>query len=565
MQYKKYFSFTIFFILLFSFELYGQSVLKLTPYNGNNSSFIFEQIKADTAANHGIPADRVYELEGGQIYLCIQIFYVASGQKLRLRSSNGEKAIIYLYPSGTGSSPQNPPGYFVRQRGGDLEMSGIELVGFFEPDWVNFDNIQGGMLRTDTEGSSIILDNCIFENINGQIIRTEGATKTIKVTNCIFANMGAVNTSNFGAGKGLDLRTNSCDSLILVNNTFTNYQDRVIRHYNIQNPVSGTGAIGYALIDHNTFYDGMGFHGLLSLGDVGNEVTISNNLFVDAFASGEDPSDSTRTQEFGSTGDQYPNGYNKMYWIFTSPNDTTEWNVTKNYYAISAEGQAFFDNNPPIVAGDILSTHIVNRLGSAAASAFTKIDDPGFIVKQKLMINLMEWYISPTGGNRTKNTPTALWDPATDDMDRRLAPFWADTLNLAYSENSTAYSGTDKGYPAGDLNWFPDLKTKWEQGIDLTDAVQRTDALPTAFVLEQNYPNPFNPTTNITYNVPTQSRVKLEVFDILGRHVATLVDGVQAPGQYKVDFDASKLSSGVYVYQLSTQNQLFTKKMMLLK
>jgi hypothetical protein len=69
----------------------------------------------------------------------------------------------------------------------------------------------------------------------------------------------------------------------------------------------------------------------------------------------------------------------------------------------------------------------------------------------------------------------------------------------------------------------------------------------------------------IRYTVPQESRVRLEVFDELGRLVNTLTDGVQKPGEYQVDFDASKLSSGVYFYRLSTSNQVISKKKTLVK
>jgi exonuclease III len=90
---------------------------------------------------------------------------------------------------------------------------------------------------------------------------------------------------------------------------------------------------------------------------------------------------------------------------------------------------------------------------------------------------------------------------------------------------------------------------------------------PAGFKLEQNYPNPFNPSTNITYKLPQSSTVTLKVYDMLGREVATLVDGARmSTGDHSVSFDASNLSSGMYVYRLSTDiGQSLTRKMMLIK
>jgi parallel beta-helix repeat protein len=97
-------------------------------------------------------------------------------------------------------------------------------------------------------------------------------------------------------------------------------------------------------------------------------------------------------------------------------------------------------------------------------------------------------------------------------------------------------------------------------------AVIEVDAgTPKEFVLEQNYPNPFNPTTTFTYQLPVASLVKLEVFDVLGRKVATLVNEAQSAGTHRVVFNASGFSSGVYFYRLQAGNFSSTQKMMLLK
>jgi hypothetical protein len=95
-------------------------------------------------------------------------------------------------------------------------------------------------------------------------------------------------------------------------------------------------------------------------------------------------------------------------------------------------------------------------------------------------------------------------------------------------------------------------------------AVREGD-LPALFTLTQNYPNPFNPSTTISYRLPTQHYITLKVFDLLGREVATLVNGVEQPGFKTVMFNASYLVSGVYYYRLQAGNVVETKKLVLLK
>ncbi|MAT59345.1 MAG: hypothetical protein CMF23_15340 [Ignavibacteriae bacterium] len=96
-------------------------------------------------------------------------------------------------------------------------------------------------------------------------------------------------------------------------------------------------------------------------------------------------------------------------------------------------------------------------------------------------------------------------------------------------------------------------------------SVEEDDVTEMKYELYQNYPNPFNPTTNIEYSVPSTEYVSLKVFDILGREVAALVNEQKSAGNYKVNFNASNLSSGVYIYRLQVNDFVTSKKMMLIK
>lgn len=80
-----------------------------------------------------------------------------------------------------------------------------------------------------------------------------------------------------------------------------------------------------------------------------------------------------------------------------------------------------------------------------------------------------------------------------------------------------------------------------------------------------NYPNPFNPTTTIKYTIPEDGIVTIKVFDILGREIHTLVNQRQLKGDYSVEFDASGLASGMYIYQIRANDYVMSKKMVLLR
>ena len=89
--------------------------------------------------------------------------------------------------------------------------------------------------------------------------------------------------------------------------------------------------------------------------------------------------------------------------------------------------------------------------------------------------------------------------------------------------------------------------------------------VPEKFKLNQNYPNPFNPLTTITYSIPERAKVILKIYDVLGNEIITLVNEEKSIGNYKVEFDGRDLPSGIYFYQLRSDNFVSTKKLLLLK
>ncbi|MCY4232783.1 MAG: T9SS type A sorting domain-containing protein [Bacteroidetes bacterium] len=99
----------------------------------------------------------------------------------------------------------------------------------------------------------------------------------------------------------------------------------------------------------------------------------------------------------------------------------------------------------------------------------------------------------------------------------------------------------------------------------ISTSIQQSQELPSEIWLGSNYPNPFNPATTIEFGLTQQADAQLHVYDLLGRRVATLIDGVLQAANYTVTFDASHLASGVYIYRLQTPEVAITKQMTLLK
>lgn len=91
------------------------------------------------------------------------------------------------------------------------------------------------------------------------------------------------------------------------------------------------------------------------------------------------------------------------------------------------------------------------------------------------------------------------------------------------------------------------------------------EELPEIYELKENYPNPFNPTTQISYGIPEASHVTLEIYDITGRLISSLVNEDQQAGYHEVNFNADALSSGVYIYRLKAGEFVKTRQMTLIK
>jgi hypothetical protein len=141
-----------------------------------------------------------------------------------------------------------------------------------------------------------------------------------------------------------------------------------------------------------------------------------------------------------------------------------------------------------------------------------------------------------------------------------------DTNGKSVIDSITFYAQqTDISYgrsPDGSTNW--EFMTPTPGYSNLISSI-RDENNPAEYMLIQNYPNPFNPSTRISFSVAKQGHVSLKIYNILGEIVTTLVNEVRGPGNYSVSFDAHRLSSGIYFYELNTGNFRDIKKMVILK
>jgi hypothetical protein len=127
-----------------------------------------------------------------------------------------------------------------------------------------------------------------------------------------------------------------------------------------------------------------------------------------------------------------------------------------------------------------------------------------------------------------------------------------------------AYSFTDSKIATGNYTYRL-RQVDYDGTFEYSPEVEIEIVAPAEYALEQNYPNPFNPSTTIKYSIAEDGFVRLSVFNLLGEEVATLVNNTQKAGRYEVQFNASELSSGVYIYTIETSSFTSSKKLMLMK
>ena len=171
-------------------------------------------------------------------------------------------------------------------------------------------------------------------------------------------------------------------------------------------------------------------------------------------------------------------------------------------------------------------------------------------------------------------TPTFVWRSLEniDHYQFRLLyqeiPYQIDTLLTDTTYSISNDLEQDEFYYWQVRAIYGNVSGEWSSPTYFTPTVQVSNEYtsnPEGFTLHQNYPNPFNPSTEISYHLPASSIVNIRVFDMLGREVATLMDGQQTSGDHSITFNATNLTSGMYFYSIQAGEFSQTRKMMLVK
>jgi hypothetical protein len=531
-----------------------------------SQTFINEIIKADVdGSGNRLDSNRVYVLErGGTWFFNGKVENIGWTLHLKASDGDGPRPIIYNVANKLGSITGD-----MFQANGDVILENLTINGLadYDPKAYDEQGFAGIIVIMKAAGYDLTIDGCVILNSGSALLRTTASTGKVSITNSIFSNYGQMPKKSTTNGRVIDLRGVSCDSLIMVNNTFVNGYDRVVRH------AASTGALKNMIFDHNTIINCGGSFGTLGLGLVGDKIQITNNIFVDPMAFGAD-TNIYRQNDFKEMNEYHEEAGKtdklKMTWIYHQKEETpsveTDWVIENNYWNVTSGLQAAFDNikaqwNPGLEGiGKPMSDYITSKV-TDVNKAFIK-EGFTFTNAPKDMSGMVLWHHKPIaqGGAGGKDTGTGYVD-----YDKKTGKYYSDTMDCSYPTSLAAYTGATGNYPVGDLNWFPTMKALWMEHDTLPTSINNLSADASLFNLKQNYPNPFSEVTQIAFELAQPAFVTITVLNTLGQTVETLVSKNLVNGHYEIGFNAAHIDAGIYFYRLEVGNQSVLKKMILMK
>ncbi|MDG5766212.1 T9SS type A sorting domain-containing protein [Balneolales bacterium ANBcel1] len=569
-----------------------------------SGSFLDNTLADAIELDEDAPEGRVYELVPGGVYWFTRQMTtperhirVVGADNTRLVQSQSEQMPPNIHGSTVEGAATNGGFFMFRE---DLTLKNLISSASAT------DNSQGwALIEAQTAGKTLTFDNVLLEHNNWIFVQSNSVPNTsLHIRDSYFANMsGEACRRNGGV---YDNTSHPTGELVVENSTHVMAQGMMYKFRGFY--------FERAFINHNTFVNAAGQ--LFTSFGYHTNLTVTNNLFVNSNVQGYFPGldiEETDQDELPHgiinvnhlpEGDEAFEGYgdadrkilvfnNGVFWderldqIVQQLNeneaqDRSDWvtqMITMNSrtqeifddndrYPLFNEGNWVMGGNPDFVNPENLMTEMVEEL--ILFSVDTADDGPYVLPK---------WRIDPERQTERGG-----------DDGMMPYPDWPIPVDLSYSNSAYLTAGLG-GMPLGDLNWFADSKAQFEadkealyaelesalnEGRDPqfgTVSVENPDRMPqspTSFELAQNYPNPFNPATQIRFTLQNNADVKLEVFDVTGKLVTTLINDSMNAGSHTVTWNAEtqsgmSVSSGVYVYRLTVGDQVQARTMTLIK
>lgn len=516
---KKIITTTLSFFLLCGFT-FSQNVINVVPNEINSLS------NAVAAAQEG----DIFVLERDGFYFNQGVININVPITIRAAEGEGKLPLVQQAPKEDATFDGQ---HF--QVSANATFENIHINGF----QTSRTDATGRAIRLGAENIRLVVDGCVFERFWLRTIDLNAQNgSVIHYMNSIHLWDGR--EDRIDNGRFLDTRGSSVDSLIVVNNTFLNCNDRFIRNMGLP------GILNYVKFDHNTFYGNIGYRPAFQFRTT-KELVFTNNIVANVGLLGTDTL-SNRTDEI-----DYDEPFAICVFTVTGTDTLgTTIDMKNNVVFNETRFTDLFAANPDSVQQAPWFNKQWEDLITVSEAVIN--EELSFVKAPSLdsLVAELENYIA--GGTTWSNT----------GFITRTEVLAFEEVDMSYGTSAAAYTSADRGFPVGDLNWYPELKTLWEEG-GTVDVKEISKVVPEHYSLEQNYPNPFNPTTNIQFSVPIAGSYSLKVYNLIGQEVATLLNEEISAGVYNVNFDASELTSGVYAYTISGNNFTQTKKMILLK
>ena len=568
-------------------QVKGDTLVVKDYYDMNNQqNSLYWAMTLDTG---NVPAGRVYELKSNG-------YYPLETNPTTLRNTVivGEDNTILVNNENAASRPPlicgadwqwgtNTAAIHVTH---DLIVRNCSIILFPPSEF----GISYSIIFTDSANLKITFDNCLVEHLSKDFLFITKPNYNVTLRNCYFVNMNDWPCRR--SGGVLDCFSD-LDTLLVENCTHIMAQGSVYRlrdHAASYNPFKFKRII----FNHNTFVNCAGYT-FMNPGYQSN-VSLTNNMFVNCNVQCFAPILSSL--DVGETDpDNLPMGLVNVYPDSADVANSTprkflcQDNLVYWYPSLANMDSILNANNVDGAINWISQKRIMNtrtdsvfkHLGRFSSTPYSycvsdtwKNQLPAFTDTKDLfttqLANLRTFALGTVDTTAMIALPT--WRLINTSSDDYLKSDWPIPVHLSYGDADLQTAGSS-GFPLGDLNWFPTRKVTWLAQRDeeytaigaalqagRTTAVKNVNALPADFTLQQNYPNPFNPSTTITFSLPYSASANLKVYDVLGREVATLVNGYTTSGTHEIQFNATKLASGIYFYKLTSGS--FTKVMMMM-
>ncbi len=529
---QKCYQSIVFTILFLGVGMLQAQTVVMVPTDLMEPTDIFQVIMGDTTAT-GERNDNntVYKLQNGGVYISSGRIVNKPEWPLQIEADDLEdtanKPIITRVPNASGDYQD------IMRAEGDITFRNIWIIAGEKGPLENHD---WGRMRVLGENTRIIVDDCIIEKERGGFLQVRANGLKMYVTNTVLRNGG--NRRVFqGNGRGIDARDFFLDTLVMQNVVVHNIQDRFFRSQ------GGSQPHNYIEIDHCTSFNTAGRHGHIQLGRV-LEAKITNNVFMNPIMLGSTPAyTDEQTQPDGDL--------HKVITVDTLY-EGTNLQIESNNIFWTQDVTDYWASNDSVSAPGFLSDLVVQNLGGNAGDAyFTEV-----LELESIPTTILQYVID------LYNDPTSIemFDFIVEDIVVEGTAFDSGNLfdfsgfSVCYDPASmSATAGTDGG-PIGAVAACADL-------------INSVDNLSTNLALDlQLSPNPVVGSTALTFTTSQTGFVKLSIYDLMGREVTTLHNGMLMKGDHLFNWTPSQMTQqGMYLVSLRTEEGQMVRRVVVSK